>query len=351
MVPQPVISHSKPSLGPEETAALAHVLRSGQIAQGSAVQTFEEEMAEWMGVGGAVAVSSGTAALHLGLLALGIGKGDQVLLPSYVCTALLNAIHYTGATPRLVDIHPDSYNMDPIGLKKAISKRSKAIIVPHLFGLPADLSDLMTFDIPIIEACAHSLGALYRGRLTGGFGVFSFVSFYATKLITTGEGGMLFSNSMRLVRRVKALREYDQRDRYSLSFNYKMTDLAAALGLSQIKKLPAFLQKRKALARRYHRALAYLSVELPKEYPDRDHCYYRYVIKVKDRVEPYLSRFEKAGIACRRPVYRPLHRYLGQTGFPQTDRVFRQALSLPLYPALKESEVERILDTAVRVLE
>ena len=349
MMPQRVIPHSKPSLGPEEIAAVSHVMQSGQIAQGPEVESFEEEMAQWIGVKDAVAVSSGTAALHLGLLALGIGKGDEVLLPSYVCAALLNAINYTGATPRLVDIDPDSFNIDVARVKKAVSKRSKAIIVPHLFGLPADLDALLLLDVPIIEDCAQSLGVSYRGRPIGSLGTFSFVSFYATKLMTTGEGGMLLTNSSQLIRRVKALREYDERDRYRLSFNYKMTDLQAALGRIQLKRFPAFLAKRKTLAKRYHRTLASLPIALPKEYPDRGHCYYRYVIKVKGRVEPYLDRFRKTGIACRRPVYRPLHRYLRQTGFHQTDRVFRQALSLPLYPSLSDTEAEVILTAAKQV--
>lgn len=313
------------------------------------VEAFESETAHWVGVKGAVAVSSGTAALHLGLLALGIGKGDEVLLPSYVCTALLNAIHYTGAIPRLVDIDPDSFNIDPGGVKKALSRRSKAIIAPHLFGLPVDMDALTVFEVPIIEACAQSVGATYHGRMTGGFGIFSFVSFYATKLITTGEGGMLLSNSLRLLKRVRELREYDERDRYRISFNYKMTDLQAALGRIQLKRLPTFLEKRKALAQRYRRALESLPVQLPLEYPDRDHCYYRFVIKVKGQVEPYLSRFHQTGITCRRPVYRPLHWYLRQTGFPRTDQIFRQALSLPLYPALSDADVKTILETAVEV--
>ena len=189
MKTQHIIPHSKPSLGLKEVAALMRVMQSGQIAQGTAVDVFEKELAQITGVKGAVAVSSGTAALHLGLLALGIGKGDEVLLPSYVCTALLNAIHYTHATPRLVDIHPDSFNIDASMVKKSLSKRSKAIIVPHLFGLPADLDDLLAMGVPVIEDCAHALGMSYHGKTVGGFGVFSFASFYATKLITTGEGG------------------------------------------------------------------------------------------------------------------------------------------------------------------
>ena len=350
MTRQQAIPHSKPTLGATESRALSAVMRSGQIAQGPIVERFEKEMAAWMHTRGAVAVSSGTAALHLGLLAMGIGKGDEILLPSYVCTALLNAILYTGATPRLVDIDPDSMNVRPLAVKKAISRRTKAVIVPHLFGMPADMHALKALKIPIIEACAQSLGARYRGKWVGTFGIFSFVSFYATKLITTGEGGMVLSRSRQLLNRVRTLRQYDQRDRHGLSFNYKMTDLQAAMGRIQLKRLPSFLAKRKALSKRYHKALAPLPIQLPAEPADRERQHYRYVIKVKGRVELYLERFQRAGINCRRPVYYPLHRYLGQTGFSQTDRVYRQALSLPLYPSLLESEVRSILSTAIRVL-
>ena len=350
MIASGIIPHSKPSLGPEEIAAVSSVMKTDQIAQGPEVERFEEEIAQWVGVKGAVAVSSGTAALHLGLLGLGIGKGDEVLLPSYVCTALLNAINYTGATPRLVDIDPDSFNIDVVGVKKAISKRSKAIIVPHIFGLPADLDGLLSLDVPIIEDCAHSLGASYRGRMIGGFGVFSFGSFYATKLMTTGEGGMLLTNSSRLLKSVKMLREYDQKARYRLSFNHKMTDIQAAMGRIQLKRLPGFLARRRTLAKQYHQALSSLPIERPIEFPDRSHCYYRYVIKVKRGVEHYLDQFKKFGISCCRPIYQPLHRYLRQTGFPQTDRVFQQALSLPLYPSLSDAEAEAILAAAKQVL-
>jgi perosamine synthetase len=350
MIPDRVIPHSKPSLGPEEISAVSCVLKSDQIAQGPVVKGFEDEMAQSLGVKGAVAVSSGTAAVHLGLLGMGIRKGDEVLLPSYVCTSLLNAIHYTGASARLVDVDPHSFNMDVASAKKAVTKRSRAIIVPHLFGLPADLDILLSLGLPVIEACAQSLGATYHGKFVGSFGTFSFVSFYATKLMTTGEGGMLFTNSSQLLKRVRSLRAYDQNNRYGLSFNYKMTDLQAALGRVQLKKLPDFLAKRRALAKRYHQALDALSIEQPVEYPDRSHCYYRYVVKVKGSVEHCLKEFEKRGIACRRPVFRPLHRYLQQRGFLQTNRVFRRALSLPLYPSLSDEEAEAVMAAATQVL-
>lgn len=351
MIPGRLIPHSRPTLGAAEARSVMKVVQSGQLAQGPEVASFEDEMSDRTGVEGAVAVNSGTSALHLGLLALGIGPGDEVLVPSYVCRALLNAVRYTGGTARLVDVDPDSFNIDPDRVGKALTKRSRAVIVPHLFGLPAELRALRALGVPIIEDCAHAIGASYRGKPVGTFGIFSFCSFYATKLMTSGEGGMILSRSQKILDRVRSLREYDRKSSPALSFNYKMTDLQAAIGRVQLKRLPAFIARRKALAGRYNAALAGLPIQIPGVYPDRDHCYYRYVIRVKGGLRPALERFRKRGISCERPVFRPLHHLTGQRGFPGTEHVFRRAISVPLYPSLSDREVERILSETVKVFD
>ncbi len=188
-----LISHSRPTLDRGDVRAVAQTVRSGWPAQGAHVEQFERRMAAFIGARGGVAVNSGTAALKLALLALGVTRGDDVILPSYVCAAPWLAVRSVGAVPTLVDIEPDSYAIDPVRVKKAMTKRTRAIIVPHLFGLPADLTRLQALHVPLIEDFAQALGVTERGRRVGSVGAAAICSFYATKLLCTGEGGMLLS--------------------------------------------------------------------------------------------------------------------------------------------------------------
>ena len=245
------IPHSRPTLDEADLQAVTEVLRSGFIAQGTRVAAFEEGMAGTVGVTGGVAVSSGTAALHLALLAFGVGEGDEVLLPTYACSALLHAVRAVRAVPRFVDSDPSSFNMDPAAAKKARSPLARVVIVVHSFGVPAELDPLRELGLPVIEASAQALGACYRGRRVGSIGEAAVLSFYATKLMTTGEGGMLLSNDERILSAARDLREYDQKDDDRPRFNYKMTDFQAALGLAQLAQLPRFLDRRQAIAARY----------------------------------------------------------------------------------------------------
>ncbi len=337
-----MIPHSRPTIGEEEAAAVSAVLRSGQLAQGGQVRAFEEALSSLVGVGGAAAVSSGTAALHLALLALEIGEGDEVALPSYVCSALLHAVRYVRATPVLVDIEPETFNVDVRDLRRRCSRKTRAVIVPHLFGLPADLRPIVALGIPVVEDCAQALGSRYHGTPAGSVGVLSVFSFYATKVICTGEGGMVAGNNARLIERIKELREYDEKADGRLRYNLKLTDVQAALGLAQLRKLPALLARRRAIADAYGEGLKHCPVTLPARPPDRAPIHYRYVIRTR-RAEEVLAAGAEAGIAYRRPVFQPLHRYLEQTGFPRTEAAFREAVSLPLYPSLSDGEVEQIL--------
>jgi perosamine synthetase len=336
------IPHSRPTIDCEETAAVVAVLESGQLAQGEQVCKFEESLAALIGVQGAVAVSSGTAALHLALLALEIGAGDEVLIPSFVCTALLNAIRYVRATPVLADINRETFNMDVRDLKRRQTHRTKAVIVPHMFGLPADIPEIVALGIPVIEDCAQSLGSRYEGMPAGSFGVLSVFSFYATKVICTGEGGMVAANDRRLLDKIRDLREYDEKDDGRTRFNYKLTDVQAAMGLAQMRKLPALIARRRAIADQYHARLQSSDLSLPTGPCDRDHIYYRYVVQT-ERLPELLDAGRRTGIDFRRPVFKPLHQYLGMTGYSETEAAFLRAVSLPLYPSLSDAELRIIL--------
>jgi len=334
------ISHSRPSLDDEEIRALQNVLTSGQLAQGPQVRGFEEELGSFHGLPPGVATSSGTTALHLALLSLGVGQGDEVLLPSYVCSAPLHAVYHSGAYPILVDVDPTTGNMDPDDLKRRLTPKSKAIIVVHLFGLPADLNQILALGLPVIEDCAQALGAELASEKVGTLGRVAICSFYATKIITTGEGGMLLSHDLGLLARARDLRDYDKRDDFNVRFNYKMTDLQAALGRSQLEKLERFLGQREALAGAYNEQLASLPCTLPLSQEGR--IYYRYVVSIQGDITELTQKLVKMGIEVARPVYRPLHRYFNLEGYPGAEMAWKSHLSLPIHPSLTSQDVHRV---------
>jgi len=335
-----IIPHSRHSLDDEGILALKDVLASGQLAQGPQVIAFEEELGSFHGFPPGVATSSGTAALHLALLSLGVGQGDEVLLPSYVCSAPLHATYHSGATPVLIDVDPTTGNMDAEDLKRRLTPRSKAIIAVHLFGLPADIEEMLALGLPVIEDCAQSLGANLEGQMLGTMGAISICSFYATKLITTGEGGMLLSRDSGLLASARDLRDYDKRESFATRFNYKMTDLQAALGRSQLQKLERFLGKREELARVYNEQLATLPCTLPPSPEGR--IFYRYVVSVEKDVAALIQKLLHVGIEVARPVYRPLHRYFDLEDYPGAEMAWNSHVSLPIHPSLTSQDVQRV---------
>ena len=335
------IPHSMPTLGQEEARGLQEVLASGNIATGEEVERFEQAMAPYLGLRGAVATSSGTAALHLGLLALGVKEGDEVIIPSFTCSALLNAAHYCRATPVVVDVDEEQMNISYAATRKALTKRTTAIVVPHMFGNPVeDMDDFLSLGPPLIEDCAQSLGATCRGRMTGTLGEIAMFSFYGTKVITTGHGGMVVSRNDKLLERIRDLREYDKKDDYKVRYNYCMTDLQARMGRIQLGKLPSFLKTREERAQLYDKHIKGLEgVMLPRH----GGIYYRYVVKINEgKLQQVLEKLQQEGIEAQQPVFCPLHRYLGLDGFEATEKVYAEALSLPIYPRLKSEEVSSI---------
>ncbi len=339
---QHIIPHSKPTLGQTEIDLVSSVLESTQIAQGGMVRKFEKEFAEKIGVKYAAAVNSGTSALHLSLLALGIGPGDEVIIPSYVCTALINAINYTGAQPVLADIDFKTYNISPGDVKRRVTKQTRAVIVPHLFGQTADLNSFLDLDIPIIEDCAQAVGSTYHEKPVGAFGTISVFSFYATKVMTTGEGGLVVCDDEQIIDHIKNLREYDNMDSYEIRYNYKMTDINAAVGLAQLSHLEEFIEKRKIIAEKYINAFRKTGFCPPENNPE--HIYYRFVMNLSTDASPYIEHMKKKGILCARPVHIPIHQYLGMKGYPNTDQAWKESISIPIYPSLSYSDINRIIN-------
>jgi len=350
------ILHSKPWIDEEDKLSVDEVLNSRFLARGQKVDEFEKNLASFFNVKGVVAVESGTAALHLALLAIGVRKNEEVILPSYVCSSVLNAINYVGAKPILVDINPEDFNPDISEIFKKVTNKTKAIIVPHLFGLPTDMNELRELPVPIIEDCAHSIGATYHGMKTGGIGDLSIFSFYPTKMMTTGKGGAVASNNVSYLFKIRDLISVDKRPRYSVRYNYGMTDFQASLGLSQLKKLPFFILRRKCIASIYNNAYREIGIQLPIFPEGRDHIYYRYAIRLRDeqrlnKITLLCAKLNESGIEVKRdPVFRPLHMYMRLKGFPRTEKVEKSVVSIPIYPALSDNEIDYIVSNFIKIL-
>lgn len=340
-----MIPHSKPALGIEEKNACAAVLDSLHIAQGEKVEEFERAFCGFTGRRYGVAVSSGTAGLILSLHALGISKADEVIVPSYTCVALLHAVHGVGAVPVVADIDIEDFNISAGEIKKKITRKTKAVIVPHAFGRGARIREIVKLGIPVIEDGTQALGAAVEGKPAGGFGVMSVFSFYATKMITTGEGGMILTDSGRFAGRLADMRDYDKKGFYDFRTNSKMTDLEAAIGIEQLKKLPRFIQRRREIAARYQEAFGNGRFVLPAGGGGREHVYYRYVIRVPARADALIKSLNVLGVDVKRPVFMPMHQYLGKPGkaFPASVQAMREACSLPIYPALGNDEIEKVV--------
>lgn len=345
-----MIPHSRPALDEDDVKAVEEVIRSGNIAQGAGVAEFEKAMSSYIGVKGAVALNSGTSALHLSLLGLGVKEGDEVLIPSYACSAILNAVYYTGAKPKLVDIQRKTYNMDPDIVEDYLKRKRdrmkyKALILVHTFGQPADLEAFRKisdkFGIAIIEDSAQALGAAFNGKKVGSFGHVSILSFYATKVITTGEGGMLLSDLKGILEKARDFREYDKKENFRLRYNYKMTDMAAAMGLSQLKKLPSFISRREEIASDYNNAL---KRDFGRKKGRAGRIYYRYILESKN-ADKLIGLMEKDGISCKKPVFKPINYYTGEKGFPNSRSVWERSISIPVYPGLSSEEIRKITDS------
>jgi len=350
-----IIIHSKPTLGKDEETAVVKVIRSGQITQGKKVAQFERVMASYIGKKYAIAVNSGLSALHLSLIALGIKKDDEVILPSYTCDALLNAVLYLDAKPEIVDVNYSDGNISPIEIKRKITSKTKAIIVPHCLGFPAEIDSIIKLGIPVIEDCAVSIGAKYKSKMVGSFGKISVFSFYATKMLTTGEGGMILTNDKKIADIVRELRDYTKHAKFRIRYNYKMTDIEAAMGIVQLRKLNFFIKKRFLLAKKYTDLLKechgiVLPIYNKKEIKP---VFYRYIVKLLNHNPNKIRRImRKKGIVCGLGVLKPLHQLLrlSPKHYPVSEKLTREVISLPIYPSLTEKDIKYIVRRFINAL-
>lgn len=331
-----MIHHSRPTLGDEEISACQDVLKSGYLANGPETRKFEEELAERYGRSHAVVVSSGFAALHLGLLLLGVKSGEKVVLPSYCCTALLNAVRLVGAVEEIVDTP-----FLGIGIDGERSVDAAAVVAPQMFGAVQNLHGLDSSRLLEDGAMSLGPGALKQGRV-------AITSFYATKMMTTGQGGAILTDEDDLAEEARDLIAYDNREDYRLRFNYAPTDLGSALGRTQLRRLDVFLHRRQELAERYDEILKKKAPHIMSReggLAEIGPGLFRYWIRV-DRPADLSSGLRAEGIESKSPVFRPLHRYLNypDAQYPHASSSQDRILSLPYYPDMNDLEQNQVLE-------
>ena len=378
LVRRKIIPIAKPYFDEQEHLAVDEVLSSGWVVQGPKVREFEKMVEDFQGCKHAIATTSATTALHIGLCSVGIEKSDEVIVPAFTHPATANVVRYMGAKPIFVDVNLPDFNIDPLKIEKKVKKRTKAIIPVHLFGLPADMDPIMdiakNFKLKIVEDAACAQGTLYKGKSVGDIGDCGAFSFHPRKSITTGEGGILTTNDEEIAARAKILRSHGESisdelrhkadeilypDFVMLGFNYRMTDIQAAIGVKQMAKLPHILEERRKIAMRYNQLLSDLVKEeflfLPPERRGFKHSYQSYVVllreKVKNKRDRLSNELQKRGIATRKGTYHvPGTQYYRQTlgfkkgEFPNSETADEKSLALPLYVGMEDGDVDYVVE-------
>ncbi|MBC3247354.1 DegT/DnrJ/EryC1/StrS family aminotransferase [Pseudomonas lurida] len=373
-----------PEIGEEEINEVVDAIRSGWVTTGPKARQFEQDFSHFLGGGmESIAVNSATAGLHLALEAIGIGPGDEVILPTYTFTATAEVVRYLGGTPIFVDVLEDTYNIDPAAIVAAITPRTKAIMPVHFAGLSCDMDAILSianeYGLRVVEDAAHALPTTWRGQRIGALSSdFTVFSFYANKTMTTGEGGMVVTRDVDLAKRCKIMRLHgiskDAFDRYvsktpawsyeivAPGFKYNMSDIAAAMGIHQLRRLPDFQVKREAMAQVYNLALKDLPLVLPQNSPEGDlHARHLYPIRLLPEAgvsrDVFIEKMAAAGIGCS-VHFIPLHLHpywrescsVTAEMFPVAQKLFEQEVTIPLYTKMTEADLLRVIETVKTVL-
>ncbi len=356
---------ARPHIGKKEEKYVLEVLRSGVLSIGPKIQAFEKKFAQFTGTKYACAVSSGTAGLHLALIAAGIKEGDEVITSPFSFIASANAILYVGAKPVFVDIDPRTGNIDPKEIEKAITKKTKAILPVHIFGQPADMGTIMKIakkhNLVVVEDACESLGATYKGKMAGTFGQSGVFAFYANKQMTTGEGGMIVTNDKSVDEMCRSLRNQGRSsnmqwlDHQYLGYNYRMDEMSAAVGLAQIEKMNFLIKKRQEIASWYAKELERLDslVEIPRISPEATHTWFVYVVQIRNANtsrDNVIQDLAKKGVSSK-PYLPSIHLFsfyqdrfgYAEGNFPLSERKSSSALALPFYIGLTRQDVKNIV--------
>jgi len=375
-----------PDIGEDEINEVVDSLRSGWVTTGPKARQFESDFSSFLGDDRleSISVNSATSGLHLALEALGVGPGDEVIVPTYTFTATAEIVRYLGATPVMVDVDSHTFNMTVDGFSAAITSKTKVVIPVHFAGLACDMRPIIELakihEIKIVEDAAHALPAMYRGEMIGTLDTdFTVFSFYANKTMTTGEGGMVVSRSKDLSKRCRIMRLHgisrDAFDRYTSTkpawfyevvapgYKYNMPDISAAMGIHQLKRLPGFLSKRRELAKIYNDELAGLPFELPSLAPEGDqHAWHLYPIKLKPESgisrDLFIEKMAELGVGCSvhfiplhlHPYWRDTYK-LTKNMFPVAQRLFEQEVSLPLYTKMTNEDQQHVISVVKKVLD
>jgi perosamine synthetase len=371
-----MIPINKPILGSEERDEVAKVLESGivtnRLGEGPMNKAFQKELADYLGVKHVLTVSSGTAALHSALLAMGVKTSDEIIVPPFTFVATANVALLAGARPVFADIDPRTYSLEPAQFKKAITKKTKAVIPVHLYGHPADMDPIIEIaeekGIAVIEDCAQSIGSLYKGKATGSLSDIGCFSFYASKNMTTGEGGAVATNDDELAERIWKIRRHGEKEEYQcemLGHNYRMPEIEAAIGRVQLRKLPSFLEARarnaSALTEGLRETVTSLDPPVVKEWAK--HSWYLYTTRVVNgrssvARNDLVQKLADNGIAAAAYYESPIHLspYYTRTygyrmgNFPASEKAADEVLSLPCHPAVTSEDVTRIIDVLASIL-
>lgn len=361
-----------PKIGEEEVNAVVKVLRSGlltnSLGAGPMVTQFEREYSEYSRVKHAIAVNTGTAALHSAVLATGVKHGDEVILPSFTFVATAEAVALAGGRPVFTDIDPQTYNIDPTTIEKAVTPKTKTIVPVDLYGLPADIKPIreiaVEHDLAVVEDSAQAHGATYYGKPAGAFADAACWSLYASKNITAGEGGVITTNSDEMAETMRMIRTHGEKTKYSshiLGCNYRMSEIQAAMGLVQLEKLPAFVANRERNARKLSELLAETDkLQLPYEPKGRKHSWYLFTVRLKNADEKQrnkiVAELKNKGIGAEAYYANPVHlmsyyrESFGKRELPETEKAAKQVFSLPVHPSVTEEQVEYIGRTLLQLL-
>ncbi|MBI3046054.1 MAG: DegT/DnrJ/EryC1/StrS family aminotransferase [Candidatus Harrisonbacteria bacterium] len=365
-------SIAKPYITKKEEQYVLEVLRSGILSIGPKIELFEKKFADFMGVKYACAVSSGTAGLHLTMIAAGIGPGDEVITTPFSFVASANSILYVGAKPVFVDIDPVTYNMNPAKIEEKITKKTKAILAVHIFGQATDMDPIMKiakkYKLKIIEDVCESIGATYKGRKVGTFGESAVFAFYPNKQMTTGEGGMIVTNDKKSDQLFRSLRNQGRAenmqwlDHERLGYNYRMDELSAAAGLAQIEKIDFLLSERRKVAEMYTKYLKPHSdfIQVPVIAPANIHTWFVYVVSLKNKKinrNQLIEKLAAEGISTK-PYLPSIHLFsfyknlfgYKEGDFPISENVSNKAVALPFYIGLKESDIKYICEKLISTI-
>src|SRR5438093_10982162 len=355
-----MIPIAKPNIGEEEKRAVLEVLESGQLAQGPKVAEFEKAFAGYVGRGYGIAVNSGTSALHIALLAHGIGRGDEVVVPSLTSSASASTVLLCGGTPTFADVDRDLYNMDPSRFKAEVTSRTRAVMPVHLYGQTADMDPINEVaearDLLVLEDACQAHGAEYHGRKSGNLGDTACFSFYPTKNMTTGEGGMVLTDDPKIAEACRLLRDHGQRAKYDhilVGYNYRMTEFAAAIGLVQLRKLDSFVRKRRENASRLTKGISQIEgLTPPLEGNWMFHSYYQYIVRVEDGFplsrDSIVQRLSSEGIGCRPSYPGVMYRQKAFRKRPAerskvAEETVPRLFEIPVHPLVSSSDIDTIV--------